>query len=279
VRLGRPRDAWRPGEPGPSAAFAARPKDLWRTPRTGCRPGRSRPRSPPCSTPFPRRRDGLPHLLRSGPSAPSPKGGATSAAKRPGRLWIAEPCCLPRSRAVSRARRLDRFCPRRVPREHDRTRSSRSPSRTLPSAWQAPSSIGRAAQASVPEHLTLADRPSPRALASFPPVPLRRFEGGRGREWTGRAPHRRHRVSRAAETARNDARVASGDQAPSRRFRRREEREPRGPVGHAPPRRGGRGPPRERSGPEVLSAMGRSARAAPGAGITDARVPLSPLLS
>lgn len=202
MRLARPaRCGGDAGGPGPAAAFAARPRDLWRTPRTGCRPGRSRPRGPPCIDAVPTApRRALPPSS-TGSTRAVLRGRSVAGGEATRALWIAEPCCSPRARAVSRARRLVRFCLRRVPREHDRTRPPRSPSPAPPSAWQTLSSVGRAAQAPMPppvrtEHRALADRLDPRALASFPPVPLDRFEGGRGREWIGRALHRRHRMSR-----------------------------------------------------------------------------------
>lgn len=125
MRLARPaRCGGDAGGPGPAAAFAARPKDLWRTPRTGCRPDRSRPRGPPCVDAVPTApRRALPPSS-TGSTRAVLQGRSVTGGEATRALWIAEPCCSPRARAVSRARRLDRFCLRRVPREHDRNAPS-----------------------------------------------------------------------------------------------------------------------------------------------------------
>jgi hypothetical protein len=90
-----------------------------------------------------------------------------------------------------------------------------------------------------------------------------RHRSNRARDGRGicRAPPGHHRVPHAAETARGDARVMSGGRAGDLpRCGERFVPSPRGPVGRAPPRRGGRVPPspanRRESEPRVLSTMG-----------------------
>jgi hypothetical protein len=173
----------------------------------------------------------------------SSRGGEAS-----GRLVGAEPSRLPRPHAVSRAGVPIESVFDLIPREHDHSRCTRTePSgaigmarrRATSGPWRGP----------VPKHQILANRHAPRALASCPPVPPGPIDSARGRAWDGSSiPRsleevslrggRRHRMPRAAETARDDARVRSGDRAnvPG-------HGSPVGLVGCGPPRRGWRSPP------------------------------------
>lgn len=114
---------------------------------------------------------------------PSP-GGESRGGEASGRLVNAEPSRLPRLHAVSRAGAPGESvfvpCPASTT-----ARSSDSPGPAPPSAWQTGTPDGRATRTggAVPggtSSLILADRHTPRALASCPPVPPAPIRLGRG---------------------------------------------------------------------------------------------------
>lgn len=150
------------------------------------------------------------HLPRSGPPAP-PSEEVRHRRRGSQGFSFAEPSGLPRARPVSRERRLDRFCLRRVPREHDLRvlHARRAPGRHRHGRPGAPSDERRGRRCRRPrtQDRALADRPASRALASFPPVPRSASRAvGDGSETV------EHSIvvtgcPGAAETARNGARA------------------------------------------------------------------------